>query len=666
MNLKASGFGLRMDEARLAVDCEFRNGKITPARHPRFYESAPAGMNGLARFGGTSHFFKSRVISAVATNNASPENAAQRRLLLAYAGASRQPAADGNDDKNQRQKFGPKQITAGGDVFVLGCPRPAVAPTIETPEQSGDVNGDAPTPRVFYYAFVLPDGTESQLSPPSDPKNFVTGANVRVVVPVGANNLATTFPAADLDAATPKHGWDTEGVTIRLYEGGADINPTAHLREVAPGNKDISFISPAPDADETPFNVPAGEADGLEAQFFGLKIEPPVSMRGIVIHPSRFAVGWDEGKIYFSAIDQFGVWPEPWAIRIPDGEILACAEHHGDVWVFPKGAPPRVLRLDTPEQPQGLLTSEIRYHCAEGGSVANLGEGGLVYAAREGLVSLPGGQLLTQNITDERKWTPPDLAFAYGDDYFGKYNQPDGSGAGIIHLTARNYPAGMPTMGYRSFGGLDDYCHCAESGSFWILWQGSVYEWNAGMRGVARWRSGMFKSSGSADSMATWEVVACLEAGAEGEDDGWARASDIGGNPAFFLSGGGAPIRLLGSFSRAPNDAGTAPPPFPPLGEVSLFGRVADIGAGDVSLKLMKDGNAARDELISLPNAAAQQRGGVTADGVMSESVTMADRQEIRWLSFEMQSRLTVEAIGMGPGLRPLDAPLPPPEIPHP
>ena len=85
-----------------------------------------------------------------------------------------------------------------------------------------------------------------------------------------------------------------------------------------------------------------------------------------------------------------------------------------------------------------------------------------------------------------------------------------------------------------------------------------------------------------------------------------------------------------------------------------------------MSLKLMKDGNAARDELLSLPDADAQQRGGVTADGVMSESVTMRDRQAVAWLSFEMQSRLTVEAIGMGPGLRPLDAPLPPQEIPHP
>ena len=661
MNRKASPFGLRMEEARLAVDCELRNGKITPARHPRYHESAPAGLNGLARFGGRNHFFKSRVVSALATNNADEEAAAQRRLLLAYAGAARKPAADATD-KPQRQKFGPKQISASGDVYVLGCPRPTSKPTITTDAQNAPVDGDEPTPRVFYFSLVLPDGTESQLSPAAVAKNFVTGAEVRVSVPLGANNLAEVFPAANPDADPPLHGWDADDVKIRLYESGAEIVPVFFTEDK--DGADISRKTPDADAAETIFVVQAGQARGLEAQFFGLKTEPPVSLRGIVMHPSRFAVGWDEGKVYFSAIDQFGVWPASWSLRIPDGEILAVAEHHGELWIFPKGAPPRVLRIDTPGQPQGLLTSEIRYHCAEGGSVVNLGEGGLVYAAREGLVSLPGGQLLTQNILDERNFTPPNLAFAFGDDFFGVFDKADGSGSQFIHLTARNYPAGMATLGYRSFSGLDDFCHCAEGGGLWILWEGSVYEWDAGQRGVATWRSGMFKSDGQDNSFAQFEVIASLDAG-EG-DDGWARASDIGGNPAFFPSADGEPVRLLGAFSRAPNAAGTEPPPFQPTGDVVLFETLAGIGPGDVSFKLMKDGDPSRDEVAFLPNAEEQQRGGATAQSTMAESIPLQDAQSVKWLEFEITTRLTVEGIGMSAGFRPLGAPLPPPHIPHP
>ena len=152
----------------------------------------------------------------------------------------------------------------------------------------------------------------------------------------------------------------------------------------------------------------------------------------------------------------------------------------------------------------------------------------------------------------------------------------------------------------------------------------------------------------------------------EGGDDGWARASDIGGNPGFFLSADGAPLRLLGSFSRAPNAAGTEPPPFPRSGDVVLFAAAAEIAAGDVSVKLMKDGNAARDEVVFLPNPAEQQRGGATAGDTMSESIPFGDQQSVKWLQFEITSRLTVEGVGMGPGFRPLGAPLPPPQIPHP
>ena len=515
MNLKASPFGLAQEEARLALDCELRNGKITPARHPRYHERAPAGMNGLARFADRNFFFKSRVICASATNNVDEDNAAQRRLLVAYAGAARKPAEDATD-KLQRRRFGPKQIANDEKVYVLGCPRPHDAanperfrPEIVTEGQSGEVDGDAPTPRVFYYSVVMPDGTESQLSAPSEIKDFVTGAEVQISIPLGADNLTDLLPAAAANADPPQHGW-ADGAKLRIYESGENITPNYHLEST--GGQKISFLSLA-EASPTTVTIPAGEARGGSAQFFGQKTEPPVSMRGVLIHPSRFAVGWDEGKLYFSAIDQFGVWPAGWSIRIPDGEIEAVSEHHGELWIFPRGRPPRVMRIDSPGRPLGLLTSEIRYHIAKGGSVVNLGEGGLVYAAREGIVSLPGGQLLTQNILDERNFTPPDLAFADGDDYIGKFDKSDGTGSQFLHLTARNYPAGIASMGYRSFPGLDDYAHCAESGRVFILWQGGVYEWNGGERGVAVWRSGTFKSDGQDNSQAKCEVIACLEAG---------------------------------------------------------------------------------------------------------------------------------------------------------
>ena len=415
---------------------DLRSGKITPRRGDRFHGKLDGADKPKGFYEHAGKFYPLEFVgNAETVDIISAEDAQATRETRSYITGLGQNLMVRITKANETTSSEPKRV---------GAPRPD-APTVVISAKASENNeaaraGLPPISATFAVSVLLADGTESQLSAVGSPDE-IARAGDKISVSI------KTYPLAP-DIAAKKWtegGWDFEGARLLVYMATAP----GEFRQVSSGQgyisgqavSEIGVEFEAPDGDDAekiitllggannefqlgqvPGAPLAGRIGAAKENLIAAESGsvPRTGMQGILLHPNRFLVAHTDSLVCFSVPEQFGVWPRAYEIAIPEGEITGIAEHNGAIWVFPKSSPPRVIQIDTPGG--GIAaTTESRYPVARGGSVVNMGGLGLFYAAADGIVRLPGGELLTAQILDRSvaasSWKPPTIAWAEGDEY---------------------------------------------------------------------------------------------------------------------------------------------------------------------------------------------------------------------------------------------------------
>ena len=473
------------------VGIDLRSGKWTARRGDKVICACSAAAKGFYRHGGTiyqtdgeSECAQVRIVQ--------PDGEVEERTYITEAGAALQVRIDEE---------------AAADV---GAPKPLTAPVLTVTNAVENRANQPAIPIGIAYSLMLADGTESGLSPVAEFPDAQNPARAgdKFSVKINYTTLIKDVPVYD-GAAGVKilvYMATAPGVFRRITKrpptldsSGSDVT----LSAPAEGEDLISAFPAAADGGEFSYTV-AASAGGLneapEDGFIGAQKEfvlegesdthPRTGMRHIGLHPNRFLFASFKNLLCFSAVEQYGVWPRDYEIAVPEEEILNVKEHNGALWIMPAGSPPRILSLDRPG-PSGAQarTTESRYSCVSGRTVVNMGGGGLWYAAREGIVRLPGGELLTSAIVDsevfggETDLNQPRIAWADGDEYIFQ----DGRDRRFV-LTPRS-PRGGLEMGELTALPVKAKCEGAPK-SYLMGENGDVCEVGGGEKnGALLWRS---------------------------------------------------------------------------------------------------------------------------------------------------------------------------------
>ena len=409
---------------------DLRSGKITPRRGDRYHGKLTGVENPKGFYEHAGKFYplafkgNSASVDIISAEGATAEK--ETRTYIAGEGQNLMVRV-GNDENQQR----------------VGAPRPE-KPTVTISSKASAANeaARAALPAIsatFAVSVLLLDGTESQLSPVGAPDEIARAGDeisISIKTYLTSNKDEWTFGGWALDdarllvymATAPgefRQVWSGQG-----YIPGQGTRAESKLLELpdedaGEAEKTITLLGDANNKfqlGQVPGQPLAGRIGAAKENLIAAESGsvPRNGMQGILLHPNRFLVAHTKELVCFSVPEQFGVWPRAYEIAIPEGEITGIAEHNGAIWVFPKEKPPRVIQIDTPGG--GIAaTTESRYPVAHGGSVANMGGMGLFYASADGIVRLPGGELLTAQILDRSvaadKWKPPTIAWAEGDEY---------------------------------------------------------------------------------------------------------------------------------------------------------------------------------------------------------------------------------------------------------
>ena len=410
--------------SQICRNVDLRSGKFTPRGGDRFRQFLKAGAKGFYFHKETAHALDAEGES-VSVDIVQADGTAETRTFITSA--------------NQPLRV---HIGDAADISAqnVGAPRPP-KPLVEISNAARENRANLPAvPGGFALSLLMPDGTESQLSAVGNPDEIARVGD-SIDIKILAADMAKFSEEWEAGGGT-KGNFSFTGARMLVYRATA----VGEFRQVGTAS---GFINSQADGTfGTAIPLVEGKIDTAEdfnlitAYILGAEVGapgagsvgapkenliahesgtlPPEGMRHILLHPNRFLVAHTNRLICFSEVEQFGVWPTAKQIAIPEGEILTIAEHNGAIWVFPNGSPPRVIQLDAPGG--GVAqTTETRYPCVSAGSVINMGGLGLFYASLDGIVRVPGGELLTADILDRSvppsKWSPPTTTWAEGDEY---------------------------------------------------------------------------------------------------------------------------------------------------------------------------------------------------------------------------------------------------------
>ena len=410
--------------AQICQNVDLRSGKFTPRGGDRFRQFLKAGAKGFYFHKETPHPLD-EAGEAVSVDIIQSDEMPETRTFIT------------SDKQRLRVHLGDDADISPRSVGAPQPPKPSVSISNADRDDRANI---AAVPGGFALSILMPDGTESQLSPVGTPAE-ITRVGDMIDISLTAAQL-TEFVGNWQGEDGEKGNFSLTGAKVLVYRATSPAEfrqvwtTSQFISNQADGSFGIVFPMNAGEIDTSAnFSIMTGYPLGAEVGAPGAGgvgatkenviahesgINPPVGMRHILLHPNRFLVAHTNRLVCFSEVEQFGVWPVSKQIAIPEGDILNIAEHNGAIWVFPDGSPPRVIELDAPGN--GIArTTETRYPCATAGSVVNMGGMGLLYASLDGIVRVPGGELLTADIIDRgvsrNKWAPPLVAWAEGDEY---------------------------------------------------------------------------------------------------------------------------------------------------------------------------------------------------------------------------------------------------------
>ena len=502
-NRKLSEFMLAHSEAVIAENLDFRSGKFTPFRgiSEASVRGTASGIRDIAWFAGAVREIDFKAETAVA---GVPRGGKHQQLFITGAGKS------------------PRVMDEDGTTSRLGAPWHADW----VPEVSGTPTVTGANVREFRFActVVMADGSESPLSKVLRHGTQPAGIDARDgVIEMGENG------AVDIDF----------NVTVGVSGNPPDVDDRNLQNEYKRGdNNAAAFAAAGINAYEEPAKVflyrsiDSGEwhkvgeqswdtrgnhnfgvqryadaADStLTAQFVGEETRPRLDLRGIGIHPKGFAFGFAGNFLCFSAREQYGVWPRSYEVEIPEGDIINAVEYGSSIFVFAENTPPIMVVLDSPESAT-IQRNESAFilRAAQARTVVNMGEMGVLYAVKQGIVQLPGGRLLTEAVLAENEdFIPPTFAFADADEYFAGR-----AGGTMLYLTRRGANPGFVQMGRLNFSGFGEIISAAQddSGGIRVLAGGTspkVGLWRSGAPLVGRWKSRKLKMLDKDDIAALW------------------------------------------------------------------------------------------------------------------------------------------------------------------
>ena len=280
----------------------------------------------------------------------------------------------------------------------------------------------------------------------------------------------------------------TGGGTMRIEEGSENAKP-----QDDPTNWEVIATPTGNEVRRFTFGqVRYGVAPAVatQAEFVGIETRPRLDLRGIVAHPKGFMCGFSGNFLCFSAAEQYGVWPRSYEVEIPEGDIIAIAEFASDLYVFVDNNPPLRVRLDSPLAPD-IRRSESTFILQEANAraVVNMGQLGLWYPAKQGIVALPNGRLITDAILDENDFAAPTFAFNDADEYFGA------RAADNLYLTRRGVEPGFIQAGRIDHQGFGSPQASAKDGAtiYLLHASGEISIWASGEPMVMTWKSGRVK-----------------------------------------------------------------------------------------------------------------------------------------------------------------------------
>jgi hypothetical protein len=259
------------------------------------------------------------------------------------------------------------RIIAGNPAYRLGVPTPVAAPTVAPAAGTSEV-------RAYVYTFVSAYGEEG---PPSEP-TLGTGGT-------GTWNLSamdtTVVNAADRNITQKKIYRTVPGLTgTEFYYVATVALATATYADSAAN--DVVVQNPI-----------------LESTAFS---EPPATLKGIVVHPNGFLVGFSGRDLWFSEPFRPHAWPAAYVLTC-ETEIVGVSVYNNSI-IATTNSRPYILDGISPAA-LNLQKIESIDPCVSRRSMATTLEG-VYYASPQGLVlARPGGvSLVTHRLFTREEW----------------------------------------------------------------------------------------------------------------------------------------------------------------------------------------------------------------------------------------------------------------------
>lgn len=377
------------------------------------------------------------------------------------------------------------------DYYKLGITAPTTALTVE---RSGS------TERYYTYTFINTYGEEG---PP--------------LTPVGGTDVNDSTPTLTTIHACPA---SRRIAGIRVYRTASGTDGTASYRfvceatyfstAVAYDEGDYVIYSATPNTDSfglfkctsthaagawnaSHFTAGDAVADAdlgsvLTTTYYD---PPPTGLKGVVLHPGGFLVGFKGNEVYLSASGLPYAWPESYRKTV-EGTIVGLGII-GDTIVVLTDGYPYLFTGTYPDQMTKNLIPRMA-PCLKKESIVSNDEG-VFYASREGLmrVYLVGIENVTQDVFRPDQWASYYPETMHGQFYYGKYfgwYSSTTSGGIIIDFVNKN----VSTTSLKAYAG-----YISTDGKYYLIvddetnvgnkcikeWEGDPYNYLTGV-----WKSG--------------------------------------------------------------------------------------------------------------------------------------------------------------------------------
>lgn len=265
------------------------------------------------------------------------------------------------------------RLIAGDASYKLGVPAPAAAP-------GGSVSGGAAPveTRAYVYTYINQYGEESGPSPPA----------------LIAGNISGTWNITGI--ADPAGG---------AFTGYANFTSKKLYRTVTGTSGATTYYFVANIAAATTTYADSATNTAIAGN---LMLEtangalPPATLKGIVLMPNGFLIGWDGSDIYFSEPYKLHLWPAEYIVST-EFPIVGMGVFGQTCAVLTQGYPATISGVIPATT--SLTKSTVFEPCLSRGGIVSTPDG-VLYPSPNGLVAISSGgiNVVTQQLITREQW----------------------------------------------------------------------------------------------------------------------------------------------------------------------------------------------------------------------------------------------------------------------